>query len=174
MADVKSKHMGIKITSEVSIQRITRYKVVLLVRGLEQECEHSAIYAAAKQGGSLGRTYGQIAKVLRSVLEVREALRARHAFQRCGEHQPKQEEERPFSGSVARGVGSNYNPAAHGGICVVQTCGCGAARRINANQNHEETGRWLPEHRKPDPKHVQLLRDLGMYTDLDLLRWNGL
>jgi len=48
---------------------------------------------------------------------------------------------RPYSGSVdAR----TPNPAAHGGVCHVHTCRCGAERRVNANGQHREVGRWHP------------------------------
>jgi hypothetical protein len=39
-------------------------------------------------------------------------------------------------------VARNQNPAAHGNICVVDTCRCGAQRRTNVNQIHVERGPW--------------------------------
>ena len=35
------------------------------------------------------------------------------------------------------------NPAAHGNICVVATCRCGAVRHTNVNQSHIERGVWI-------------------------------
>lgn len=35
------------------------------------------------------------------------------------------------------------NRLAHGGICRVETCSCGAVRRINVNHQHEEYGPWV-------------------------------
>ncbi len=47
--------------------------------------------------------------------------------------------DRPYTGPVS----TNENRAAHGGICVVATCACGAQRRTNRNGNHVEAGRWV-------------------------------
>lgn len=44
----------------------------------------------------------------------------------------------PFSGAVSR----SQNPAAHGGVCIVKTCACGATQRINCNGMHREHGAW--------------------------------
>lgn len=49
----------------------------------------------------------------------------------------------PFTASVAFGSGSNYNPAAHGGVSYVETCdACGARRSVNQNGRHSELGHW--------------------------------
>lgn len=45
----------------------------------------------------------------------------------------------PFFGPVGR----DENPAAHGGVCEVETCRCGATRRTNVNQQHVERGQWV-------------------------------
>lgn len=34
------------------------------------------------------------------------------------------------------------NPAAHGGVCFVQRCACGARRVVNASAGHREIGAW--------------------------------
>jgi hypothetical protein len=34
------------------------------------------------------------------------------------------------------------NPAAHGGICVREFCGCGAERATNRNNGNHETSDW--------------------------------
>lgn len=34
------------------------------------------------------------------------------------------------------------NRAAHGNICVIEECECGAERRTNVNQCHIEEGEW--------------------------------
>lgn len=48
---------------------------------------------------------------------------------------------RCFCGPVAQ----NKNPAAHGGVCEVETCGvCGATRAANINGSHVEQGAWSP------------------------------
>lgn len=43
-----------------------------------------------------------------------------------------------FTGPVSR----KENPAAHGGVCYVDYCACGAERRTNVNQCFTETGAW--------------------------------
>lgn len=44
----------------------------------------------------------------------------------------------PFSGAVA----NPQNQAAHGNICEVHTCRCGATRSTNVNGWHTERGTW--------------------------------
>jgi hypothetical protein len=44
-----------------------------------------------------------------------------------------------FSGPVAI---HDQNPAAHGNICRVDSCSCGATRRTNINGSHKERGAW--------------------------------
>jgi len=34
--------------------------------------------------------------------------------------------------------------AAHGGVCYVHACKCGATRKINNNGRHSERGPWTP------------------------------
>lgn|GEM_PF-4934588 len=53
---------------------------------------------------------------------------------------------RPFTGAV--GPSLEQNPAAHGGVCEIQICSCGAHRSVNLNGAHEEVGEWdLPHER---------------------------
>lgn len=60
------------------------------------------------------------------------------------QHRVSKTETRPFMGAV----GTKQNPAAHGGVCEVSTCKCGATRRTNVNGRHIERGYWtLPEGR---------------------------
>ena len=47
--------------------------------------------------------------------------------------------EVPFAGPV----GWPETPAAHGNICRVETCACGAVRRVNVNFTARETGPWV-------------------------------
>lgn len=47
-------------------------------------------------------------------------------------------EVRPFAGPVSR----HSNRAAHGGVCELHTCRCGATRRVNVNRRHIERGEW--------------------------------
>jgi hypothetical protein len=42
----------------------------------------------------------------------------------------------------SRPVSENENRAAHGNICRVDTCSCGATRRTNINGSHIERGVW--------------------------------
>jgi hypothetical protein len=43
-----------------------------------------------------------------------------------------------FTGPVSR----DENRAAHGGVCEIQRCACGAERRMNVNGAHTEIGEW--------------------------------
>lgn len=50
----------------------------------------------------------------------------------------------PFNGAV----GLRENPAAHGGVCYIDVCACGAERRSNCNGGHEERGEWVEAERE--------------------------
>jgi len=54
-------------------------------------------------------------------------------------HKPKTSKEVPFSHAVA----SPENARAHGGVCIVDTCRCGAVRRTNRNAGQIERGPWV-------------------------------
>lgn len=47
----------------------------------------------------------------------------------------------PFSGPVA--VGYDEDPRARGNICDVETCSCGATRKVNVNRGFREEGPWV-------------------------------
>lgn len=49
----------------------------------------------------------------------------------------------PFAGPVSV---KNENPAAHGGVCEVEYCECGAQRECNLNGGHQEIGEWDMPH----------------------------
>jgi hypothetical protein len=53
-------------------------------------------------------------------------------------HRPKTTATVGYTGPVAW----PEHPAAHGNICVVDTCRCGAQRRTNINQSFVERGPW--------------------------------
>lgn len=59
-------------------------------------------------------------------------------------HKMKTRKIQVYTGSVTSEVTGYYkqNRAAHGGICYVDTCSCGAVRKTNSNGRHEERGRW--------------------------------
>jgi hypothetical protein len=59
----------------------------------------------------------------------------------CGhEHVAQGCRTEPFWGPV--GPPEDQNPVAHGGCSLVETCRCGATRRINANAGSLEVGAW--------------------------------
>ena len=60
-------------------------------------------------------------------------------------HEAKALRYLPFTGPVA---GANYNPAAHGNVCIVSTCVCGAECRQNVNGLHTEKGPWIGPHKE--------------------------
>lgn len=59
-------------------------------------------------------------------------------------HRPKTRKIQAYMGPVTSDVTGYHqqNPAAHGGICRVDVCACGAIRRTNVNGRHTERGRW--------------------------------
>lgn len=56
-------------------------------------------------------------------------------------HRPKVTDVKPFNGPVS----DRQTPAAHGGVCVVDVCRCGAVRKTNVNQWYRERGKWTPQ-----------------------------
>jgi hypothetical protein len=44
-----------------------------------------------------------------------------------------------FSGPVS----DRQNQAAHGNVCVIDKCSCGAIRKTNINQRFSERGAWF-------------------------------
>jgi len=56
--------------------------------------------------------------------------------------------ERAFCGPVS----DRENPAAHGNICVIYKCNCGAERLENVNGRHVERGEWHGGERSPEPR----------------------
>ena len=70
---------------------------------------------------------------------------------------------RSFCGPVP---GAEENRAAHGNICVCETCACGAQRDINANQRHEEVGPWEPHvHKTLEAPTAEFLQKHRAWTD---------
>lgn len=37
----------------------------------------------------------------------------------------------------------NCNEISHGGICIIESCSCGAERYVNSNQGVLEVGEWF-------------------------------
>lgn len=57
-------------------------------------------------------------------------------------HRPQREPRiQPYTGPVTR---REQNRAAHGNICEVSECACGATRRRNINGCHTESSGWIP------------------------------
>lgn len=54
-------------------------------------------------------------------------------------HRTANSATRPYTGPVRQPA----RPAAHGGVCVVERCACGAERRANVNQRFVEQGPWI-------------------------------
>lgn len=54
-------------------------------------------------------------------------------------HRAKTTRIRAFSGPVAI---ERQNLAAHGNVCEIATCACGAERHTNRNRRHVERGPW--------------------------------
>ena len=52
---------------------------------------------------------------------------------------PTKTYERCYSGPVS----PRQNPVAHGNICIVEECSCGAVRRTNSNAGAIERGPWV-------------------------------
>jgi len=56
------------------------------------------------------------------------------------QHRAIKDQQRTVGYSVP--VAHPGNPAAHGNICQVDKCRCGATRHTNVNQHHIERGQW--------------------------------
>lgn len=56
-------------------------------------------------------------------------------------HRPSKSTVGPFFGPV----NTNKRRAAHGNICVRETCRCGATRLVNRNGVHVERGHWTAD-----------------------------
>ena len=54
-------------------------------------------------------------------------------------HRPKTSGTMPFTGPIR---GAQHNPVAHGNVCIVDVCRCGAVRRTNSNAGVKERGPW--------------------------------
>ncbi len=39
--------------------------------------------------------------------------------------------------------GAKEDQRAHGGVCIISTCSCGAERKTNSNGRFEERGPWM-------------------------------
>jgi hypothetical protein len=57
---------------------------------------------------------------------------------RTHRHRPIASRIAPYTGPVAW----PETPVAHGNVCEVSTCRCGAERRTNHNAGQVEAGRW--------------------------------
>lgn len=53
-------------------------------------------------------------------------------------HRPASSRVMGFTGPVS----ADENRAAHGNVCLVETCKCGDVRRTNVNGRHREVGKW--------------------------------
>lgn len=62
----------------------------------------------------------------------RAALAARDGSTRC------------YSAPVRQPESPAYEPRAHGNVCRVETCRCGARRVVNINAGFIECGTWVP------------------------------
>jgi hypothetical protein len=54
-------------------------------------------------------------------------------------HRPVSETTTPFFGAVS----DRENPKAHGNVCYVGRCSCGATRKTNVNRLWIERGPWI-------------------------------
>lgn len=94
--------------------------------------------AAAQDDDNLRRIYGD---ALADAVAMNEAQLERERLARiagCREHRAVGSTERCYSGPVSR----DENRAAHGNICIVEKCACGATRATNVNGVHFEQGVW--------------------------------
>lgn len=46
--------------------------------------------------------------------------------------------------------GADENRAAHGGVCHIERCRCGALREVNSNGGHLERGTWYRDDRSDE------------------------
>jgi hypothetical protein len=55
-------------------------------------------------------------------------------------HRVKTEKIYAYTGPIYSA--SKENRKAHGGVCIVAYCACGAKRRTNSTGHHQERGAW--------------------------------
>ena len=55
-------------------------------------------------------------------------------------HVAVKEREECFTRCVAF---NKCDPRSHGNVCRIETCSCGASRRINSNQGFREKSEWI-------------------------------
>lgn len=79
-------------------------------------------------------------------------------------HRVSMTREVAFSGPVR----APQIEAAHGGVCIVDACRCGAERRTNANGKHRERGEWIAP-----PAAVEVAADPDGGWAVRLLRADG-
>jgi hypothetical protein len=120
------------VTSQGATLRNNATKVEVLVGW-------STLKAAATQGDAeLSRIYGD---ALADAVAMNEVQLERERLARiagCREHRAMGTKEGPFLGPVSR----DERRAAHGNICITETCACGATRKTNVNGVHFEQGVW--------------------------------
>lgn len=117
----------------VSVSEVTG-EVQLRVAGREATTTLDVIRSAAEQDDR------ELARVYRRVLGACEGAIAKRRYDACPGHSVLRSRERGFFGPV--GPARDQNPAAHGNVCIVETCMCGAERSTNVNGRHEEQGEW--------------------------------
>lgn len=120
------------VTSQGATLRNNATKVEVLVGW-------SMLKAAASQAdATLRLVYGDALADAVAMNEAQLERERRAKVAGCREHVAIGSSERPYNGSVSR----DENRAAHGNICIVETCACGATRSTNVNGLHFEQGVW--------------------------------
>lgn len=97
---------------------------------------------------------------------------------RCDHAVITESEPRAYGGPVAEARrGSEYNPAAHGNIEVIETCSrCSATRRVLINQIHREVSGWHADTDEVDSQLADSWTRLRRSNDLDRIEagaWRG-
>lgn len=100
----------------------------------------STLRAAARQDDAILRTvYAATLAAAERKLLTEMLDDANRRVVACRRHRAARSKDRAYFGPVS----VDENRAAHGNICVHETCSCGAERRRNVNGLHEEIGQWF-------------------------------
>lgn len=126
--------------NEVRLIDVTEREVVLVVGGERKALTWSILRScvSADNAPDIRSLYETVLSSARPRLTALVERKLTGRIAECASHKAIKSVDRPFVGPVVR----DQNRAAHGGVCVVETCRCGARRATNVNGSHQEEGAW--------------------------------
>jgi hypothetical protein len=105
--------------------------------GREMTVTAKELEAASSGGDAYAATYRELHA--RAKHEIEASRRASMA--QCASHSAERSGTYGYSAPIPRAIGGE-EPRAHGNVCEVEHCRCGAVRAANINQRWVEQGPW--------------------------------